>query len=103
MQFKKWFEHFIILPLKWYKIHIKDWKEMNQRCKVCGCADKFDFQIKTETRKQVLPKEYHNRVVCLSCFDDFAKKKEIDYSTSLEALYFAGDKNGFDFKVVKSY
>ena len=99
----KWIEHFIILPIKWYKIHIKNWKEMRQRCKVCGCADKFDFQIEVAMWKQVLPMEYQNRVVCLSCFDDFAKKKEIDYSTSLEELCFAGDKNGFDFKILKSY
>jgi len=103
MPLAKWIEHFIILPIRWYKTNINNWRELRQRCKICGCADKFDFDIEVSVWKQVVPIEYQNRVVCFSCFDDFAKKKEVDYSTSLEALYFAGDKNGFSFKATILY
>ena len=38
--------------------------------------------------------------VCLDCFDRFASEKEIDYSDSIEVLYFAGDKATFKFQTV---
>ena len=91
-----WFEHFFILPFRWLKIHIQNWFTMQQRCKVCGCRDKFNFYVDDETWQKVVPKKYQNRVVCLACFDDFAKEKEIDYSSSKKSLYFAGKKFNFE-------
>jgi hypothetical protein len=40
----------------------------------------------------VVPKRFQNRVVCLACFDDFAKAKAVDYSTTIGPIYFAGDQ-----------
>jgi hypothetical protein len=71
-----------------------------QRCKVCGVPDKFDFSVADEVWQIVVPIEYQDRVVCLSCFDDFAFEKRINYSTSVEQLYFAGEQAVFSFRVV---
>jgi hypothetical protein len=73
-----------------------------QTCKVCGCVDKFDFHVPDDLWKSVVPVEYQNRVVCLPCFDQFAFKKLIDYSDSLQVLYFAGDQASFKFQTVSS-
>jgi len=88
---KKLFEHFFILPFKWYKLNFKTWITAQQRCKVCGCRDKFNFNVDDEIWQKVVPEQYQNRVVCLACFDDFAKEKEVDLTTSVQELYFAGD------------
>lgn len=71
-----------------------------QTCKVCKCPDKFDFNVPDELWKRVVPMEYQWGVVCLDCFDRFASEKEIDYSDSIEVLYFAGDKATFKFQTV---
>ena len=83
-------EHFFILPLRWFRLHCRNWQDMQQRCKVCGCGDKFNYNIPDEIWESVIPALYRSRVVCLSCFDSFAKKKGVDYSTSLKSIYFAG-------------
>lgn len=95
----RWIEHFIVIPLRWLRLHWKAWRDQQQRCKVCGYRDKFDFHVDDETWARVVPKKYQNRVVCLACFDDFATKREIDYSTSLKELYFAGDSGRVEISV----
>jgi hypothetical protein len=48
----------------------------------------------------VVPPEYRNRVVCLSCFDDFALARKVNYTTHLAtSLWFAGDAATFEFRV----
>ena len=76
----------------------KNWKR--QTCKVCNCPDKFNFKVPDEIWNRVVPLEYRHRVVCLDCFDRFASEKQIDYSDSIEMLYFAGDKATFKFQTV---
>jgi hypothetical protein len=98
----RWVEHFFVLPIRWFRLHCETWFTGRQRCKVCGCRDKFDFHIEDEVWQKVVPIQYQNRVVCLACFDDFAKKKEVDYSPSLKEIYFAGDKVSFQFSVRRS-
>jgi hypothetical protein len=98
----RWAEHFFVLPIRWWLMHYRVWFTGQQRCKVCGCRDKFNFTIDDSLWKKVVPEKYQNRVVCLSCFDDFAKKKEVDYSTSLKELYFAGNKVVFEFSISHS-
>jgi hypothetical protein len=71
-----------------------------QTCKVCGCQDRFNFHVPDELWKSIVPLEFQNRVVCLPCFDQFAFEKQIDYSDSLELLYFAGDMAAFKFETV---
>lgn len=73
-----------------------------QTCKVCGRQDKFDYHIPDGMWKRVVPRQYRNKVVCLACFDDFASAKRIDYSDSLDVLYFAGDKAIFTFETRSS-
>jgi len=63
---------------------------MQQTCKVCGNPDKFDYNLPDVIWQSVLPKEFHTRVVCLYCFDDYAKDKGIGYRDSFTKLYFAG-------------
>jgi hypothetical protein len=64
-----------------------------QRCKVCWKVDKFDFHVPDDLWEKIVPPEFQNRVVCLACFDDFAKEKDIDYVQYLDDyLYFAGDR-----------
>ena len=95
----RWMEHFLVLPFRWFSTHIQTWYKGRQRCKVCGCRDKFDFKVRDDVWVKIIPEKYQNRVVCLACFDDFAQKKEVDYSTYIDTLYFAGDKATFKFSV----
>jgi hypothetical protein len=88
----RWAEHIFVLSTRWLLMHYKVWFTGQQRCKVCGCRDKFNFNIDDSVWKKVVPEKYQKRVVCLSCFDDFAKRKGGDYSTSLKELYFVGNK-----------
>jgi hypothetical protein len=76
--------------------------QQRQTCKVCGCSDKFDFHVPDEMWKRVVPSRYQNAVVCLDCFDDFALEKQIDYSNSIDVLYFAGDRAVFTFQTVSA-
>jgi hypothetical protein len=77
-------------------------KLRRQSCKVCGYSDKFDFHVPDAIWKQVVPVRYENNVVCLPCFDNLAHQKGIDYSDSLEVLYFAGDRAVFKFQTVSA-
>jgi hypothetical protein len=73
-----------------------------QKCKVCGCPDKFDFHVPDTIWEKIVPSRYLNKVVCLGCFDKFAFEKQVDYSGSLEVLYFAGDRAIFKFTAVSA-
>ncbi len=75
-------------------------KSQQQTCKVCRCPDKFDFHVADDVWRKIVPIRYQNKVVCLACFDEFAFERQIDYSTSLEILYFAGDQAVFKFQTV---
>lgn len=74
-----------------------------QTCKVCGCQDKFDFRVPDALWKKVVPAGYQNKAICLACFDDLAFAKQVDYSRSLEALYFAGNQAMFKFQPVSAH
>jgi hypothetical protein len=73
-----------------------------QTCRVCRYRDKFDFHVSDDVWQKVVPGKYQNGVVCLSCFDEFARKQNIDYSDSVEVLYFAGDQAIFKFQTVSA-
>lgn len=69
-----------------------------QECSVCGCEEKFNFHVSDAIWGKVVPKKYRNRVVCLSCFDDFARERNVAYSHSIDDLLFAGDKAAVKFE-----
>lgn len=69
----------------------------NPTCKVCHRIDKFDFNVPDEIWAKIVPEEYQDHVVCLSCFDEFAKSKKIDYHEYIKTLYFAGKRGNFTF------
>jgi hypothetical protein len=73
-----------------------------QTCRVCRCRDKFDFHVPDEMWEKIVPTEYQNKVVCLSCFDKFAREKQVDYSDSLEVLYFVGEQATLKFQAVSA-
>ena len=75
---------------------------MRQTCKVCGRPDKFDFTVPDRVWRDVVPLRFRKLVVCLFCFDGFARQRNIDYADYLRTLYFAGDKASFEFRVVKA-
>jgi hypothetical protein len=76
--------------------------QQRQTCKVCGCVDKFDFHVPDAIWKKVVPARYQKNVVCLDCFDNFALQKQVDYSGSIDTLYFAGDRAVFTFQTVSA-
>jgi len=39
------FERWIILPLRWFRSHMRDVIARNQKCKVCGQSDMFEFHV----------------------------------------------------------
>ena len=73
-----------------------------QTCKACGQWDKFDFHVPDATWAAIVPPRLRRRVVCLPCFDDFAKAKGVDYSSHLQVLYFAGAAAAFQFQVISA-
>ena len=70
-----------------------------QQCSVCRCEEKFNFHVPDEIWKDAVPEQYQKRVVCLACFDDFARCNNVDYSNFINELYFAGDKASVKFEV----
>ena len=70
-----------------------------QHCTVCGCEEKFNFHVPDDVWIKVIPEEYRNRVICLSCFDGFARDRGINYADAITELYFAGDKAAVKFEV----
>jgi hypothetical protein len=74
-----------------------------QQCSVCRCEEKFNFHVLDEVWKDAVPEQYQNRVVCLACFDDFARRYNVDYSDSINELYFAGDKATVKFEVASAH
>jgi hypothetical protein len=85
-------------------LHIQDDLRSFKRpiCRVCEREDKFNFYVPDDLWRRVVPDQYQNRVVCLPCFDEFARKQNVDYSDSIEVLYFAGDKATFKFQTVSA-
>lgn len=75
-------------------------RDRQQTCKVCKRPDKFDFDLPDDVWAEVVPHAYRNRVVCLACFDEFAREAGVEYAAHLRALYFAGDRAAFAFNVV---
>jgi hypothetical protein len=71
--------------------------DQHQRCKACGRRDKFDFTVPNETWAAVVPVALRGRVVCLACFDEFAREHNVDYAEQLTELCFAGDRAAFLF------
>ena len=74
----------------------------HQTCKGCGNRDKFDFSVPDRIWEAVVPTHLRNRVVCLSCFDDFAQARGIEYAAHVSALYFAGDGAALEFRVASA-
>ena len=71
-----------------------------QRCKLCGKADGFNFNIDDDVWKQVVPKEYVNRVLCLPCFDCLASLRGVDYSNAIDKeVHFVGRAAYLTFEV----
>jgi len=69
-----------------------------QKCRICGCEEKFNFHVPDEIWKKAVPAEHRNQVICLSCFDSFARKENIAYSEEITDLLFAGDKAAVEFE-----
>lgn len=72
----------------------------HQRCKVCGRRDKFNFHVPDKIWESIVPKKLQNRVICLACFDRFAKERGVDYAPYLSGLCFAGDQTSLQLQVV---
>jgi len=62
-----------------------------QTCKACGRPDKFNFHVPDAVWRAVVPGGLDGRVVCLSCFDDLAAKRDVAYAASLSEIWFSGD------------
>lgn len=76
---------------------------MRQTCKACGRPDKFDFSVSDNVWAAVVPVELRKRVVCLGCFDGFAREAGVDYSGGLATtLYFAGDRAVLVLKIARA-
>lgn len=72
-----------------------------QTCKACGRPDKFNFDVPDDVWRAAVPAHLQNRVVCLGCFDEFAKARGVAYAKSLTEVCFAGGAS-FMFKVMNA-
>jgi len=82
------------------KLNLASFKR--QRCQICRCEDKFNFDVSDKLWREIVPVEFHNKVVCLPCFDELARQKKIDYAHSIEVLYLAGRQASFKFQTVQA-
>lgn len=73
-----------------------------QRCHVCRCEDKFNFNVSDQLWREIVPLQFQNKVVCLPCFDELARQKNKDYADCIEVLYFAGRQASFKFQAVQT-
>jgi len=64
-------------------------------CAVCGREDKFDFHVLDTVWICVVPEEWWDEHVCLSCFDELAFKKSYRYT--IKVLYFDGHRQPITF------
>ena len=87
------------MNLVWFTF-VTDWDSQRQTCKICGRPDKFDFSITDSVWRAVVPPAYQTRVVCLFCFDELARQRNVDYAASLSALRFAGDAATIEFQPI---
>lgn len=97
--FNYWWNYWFVLTIRSFMVRARQWGEGRQRCKVCGVADGFNFTVPDSVWETVVPPKFQCKVVCLHCFDHFAKEKEVDYSTSISEFCFAGDKADFGFTI----
>lgn len=63
-----------------------------QTCKACHRPDKFNFHVPDQVWTEVVPPELRRLVVCLDCFDEFARRSGVEYASALSELWFAGDQ-----------
>ncbi len=76
--------------------------EMQQTCKACGRPDKFNFSVRDDIWERVVPEKLRSNVVCLSCFDDFAHRRGVNYAGALgERFYFVGSRGSFVFQPIQ--
>lgn len=73
-----------------------------QTCKACGRPDKFDFHVPDDVWNRVVPVHLRDHVVCLYCFDEFAREAGESYADSVKTLYFAGDRGVLTFETVRA-
>lgn len=73
-----------------------------QTCKACGKRDGFNFHVSDETWARIVPPEFSTRVVCLHCFDLFARERGVSYAQEITTLFFAGEKAVFFFTPTKA-
>lgn len=72
-----------------------------QRCKVCGCRDRFNFTVSDEVWERVVPEPFRSRVVCLGCFDAFASQRGVRYASELNSIVqFVGDEASLTLQVM---
>ena len=64
-----------------------NWKLTHRRrlrgrevCKRCFRENAVGFLVPDEVWQAVVPKRYRNKVLCISCFDEFATRRGIDWS-----------------------
>jgi recombinational DNA repair protein (RecF pathway) len=69
-----------------------------QRCKVCGRPDRFNFHVPDEVWLAAVPSTLQGRVVCLDCFDGLAGARGVEYAAHLRELYFVGRCAAFRFR-----
>ena len=71
-----------------------------QRCKMCGRADGFNFNVPDDLWEQVVPPILRDHVVCLPCFDHLASARGIDYADLIDpCVHFAGQAASFSFTI----
>jgi hypothetical protein len=73
----------------------------HQMCKACGRRDKMDFHVPDDVWEAVVPARLRSRVVCLACFDGFAKQRGVEYAPHLSEICFAGDKASLSLRVAR--
>jgi hypothetical protein len=72
--------------------------DKQQSCKVCGRSDKFNYNVRDELWKKVVPVKFHNKVVWNALIG--WPLKNVDYADSINTLYFVGNQAAFTFQTV---
>lgn len=97
-----WFIYWIVLPIRAWRVRVRQWGKGLQRCKVCGVADGIDFTVPDNVWEAVTAPRFNNNVVCLSCFDHMAHQRGVYYAGAVREVCFVGEGASLVFRVSKA-
>ena len=71
---------------------------------LCKCCYKFNpvgYNMPDEIWNKVVPEEFRNKVLCLTCFDYFATENGVDWTKHIEEVYFVSGAMHIKYEILE--